>query len=58
MPHTIFFSWQSDVPPKTGRNLIERALERAVGAVMRDSVVVEATRDGIGTCMFRCHRAA
>jgi hypothetical protein len=45
MPNTIFFSWQVDTDPKTGRNLIERALERAVGSIGDDTSVDEAVRD-------------
>ena len=44
MKHTIFFSWQSDTPPITGRNFLERALDRAVGAVGQDAEVEEAIR--------------
>jgi hypothetical protein len=45
MPNTIFFSWQVDTDSKTGRNLIERALERAVGSIGNDTSVDEAVRD-------------
>ena len=47
MRHTIFFSWQSDTPPKSGRNLVERALDRAVRAIGRDTEVEEAVREGL-----------
>jgi hypothetical protein len=45
MTSTVFFSWQVDTDPKTGRNLIERALERAVGSIGDDTSVDEAVRD-------------
>lgn len=32
----LFFSWQSDRPTITGRNLIERALKDAVKAIAAD----------------------
>jgi hypothetical protein len=44
MKHTIFFSWQSDTETLTGRNFIERALDRAVGAIGLDTQVEEAVR--------------
>jgi hypothetical protein len=47
MKRTIFFSWQSDTPRNVGRGLIERALERAVGAIGVDSEVEEAVRDSL-----------
>ncbi len=45
MPTTIFFSWQADTPTKEGRNLIERALERAEKSIGDDTGVEEAVRD-------------
>jgi hypothetical protein len=36
MKRTIFYSWQSDLDPRTNRNLIEHALERALKAIRRD----------------------
>ena len=45
MTLTIFFSWQADRPTKEGRNLIERALEAAVGRISQDATVEEATRE-------------
>lgn len=42
---TIFFSWQADTPTKEGRNLIERALERAANRIGGDTNVEEAVRD-------------
>ncbi|MFN4275845.1 MAG: hypothetical protein ACK4FJ_06055 [Ferrovibrio sp.] len=47
MAITIFFSWQADTATKTGRNLIERALERAISAVASDIELEEAVREGI-----------
>lgn len=44
MPHHIFFSWQSDAPTLTGRNLIERALERAIGILAADADIDPADR--------------
>src|SRR5581483_12009667 len=44
---TIFFSWQSDTPNKTGRNFIERALEMAVARITKDVTVEEAVREGL-----------
>ena len=40
MPITLFYSWQLDRPSKTGRNLIERALLRAIGS-LRDDIELE-----------------
>jgi hypothetical protein len=42
---TIFFSWQADTDTKTGRNLLERVLERAVGRIGSDVTIDEAVRD-------------
>ncbi len=47
MKHPIFFSWQSDTWTMTGRNLIERALKRAVGAIGCDAEVELAVREGL-----------
>lgn len=44
MGSTIFFSWQSDRPPLTGRNLIERALRDAVKRIAAEATVEEAPR--------------
>lgn len=41
----IFYSWQSDRPTSTGRNLIERALQRAIGMLQSDAEIEEALRD-------------
>lgn len=45
MPLKIFFSWQSDTPTNTGRNFIERALERAQKIVQADAEVEAAIRE-------------
>jgi hypothetical protein len=45
MTHHIFFSWQSDTPTLTGRNLIERALQRAIAVVAADTDIDPANRD-------------
>jgi hypothetical protein len=45
MPNTIFFSWQADRPTKEGRNLVERALERAIDKIGSDTKIEEAIRD-------------
>jgi hypothetical protein len=47
MKHPIFFSWQSDTSTMTGRNLIERALDRAVGTIGLDTEVEAAFREGL-----------
>ena len=36
MQRIVFYSWQSDSPSATNRNLIEDALSRAVRAIRRD----------------------
>jgi hypothetical protein len=43
--HTIFFSWQNDTPPKSGRNFIERALTAAKAELIEDLTVEPAIRD-------------
>ncbi|MDR3472293.1 MAG: hypothetical protein P4M09_11470 [Devosia sp.] len=45
MAATIFYSWQSDTPKTTGRNFIERALERAIGQLADDLELDEAVRE-------------
>ena len=37
MPHTVFYSWQSDLPGNLNRNLIERAAKDAVQRITEDS---------------------
>ncbi|MFZ0954036.1 MAG: hypothetical protein WAN17_17325 [Candidatus Sulfotelmatobacter sp.] len=43
----IFFSWQSDRSTTEGRNLIEKALEKAVSVLAADVEIQKAVRDGI-----------
>src|SRR4051794_26567008 len=45
MALTIFFSWQADRSTKEGRNLVERALEAAVGRIGQDAAIEEAIRE-------------
>jgi hypothetical protein len=45
MPNTIFFSWQVDTASLGGRNLIEKALERAASRIGKDTSVEEAVRE-------------
>jgi len=45
MPQTIFFSWQADTATLVGRNLIERALEKALGRIGADTDIEEAVRE-------------
>jgi len=45
MAHHIFFSWQSDTQTLTGRNLIERALQRAIATVAADADIDPADRE-------------
>jgi hypothetical protein len=45
MTHRIFFSWQSDTQTLTGRNLIERALQRAIAALAADADIDPADRE-------------
>lgn len=40
----IFFSWQADVPTKTGRNFIESALQAAVRDISGEIAIQEADR--------------
>jgi hypothetical protein len=44
MPSHIFFSWQLDRPTRTGRNLVQRALELAIRAIEADAEVNLADR--------------
>lgn len=44
MSQSVFFSWQSDTVSKVGRNFIEQALNRAVGAINSDLEVQDADR--------------
>lgn len=45
MAHTIFFSWQSDRPPKSGRRFVEEALKKAIEGIQSDTTFDEAVRD-------------
>lgn len=45
MPQHIFFSWQVDRLPRTGRNLIERALGDAILAIKADAEIDPAYRE-------------
>ena len=47
MSTKIFFSWQSDWPTTEGRNLIERALAKAITRLSMDIELQEAVRDEI-----------
>ncbi|WP_348270069.1 hypothetical protein P8936_06470 [Edaphobacter paludis] len=44
MSQSVFFSWQSDTVSKVGRNFIEQALNRAVGAINSDLEIQDADR--------------
>lgn len=51
MKRTIFYSWQSDLPSKANRNLIEDSLRRAIKAIHKDeSEYIEPVldRDTVG----------
>ncbi|WP_186080409.1 hypothetical protein [Burkholderia gladioli] len=43
----IFYSWQLDQSPKTGRNFIQRALEDAIKVLNRETEIDEAERDEV-----------
>ena len=45
MPLKIFFSWQADTSTTVGRNLVERALERALRGINADAEIDEALRE-------------
>jgi hypothetical protein len=45
MPQHIFFSWQNDRETKTGRNLIERALEKAIATLKAEVEIDPAQRE-------------
>lgn len=45
MPHHIFYSWQSDTPSATNKNLIGRALQDAIALLNADARVEDADRD-------------
>ncbi len=42
---TVFYSWQADTSTLVGRNLIERALEKALGELNKGDEVEEAQRE-------------
>jgi hypothetical protein len=45
MALTVFYSWQSDCPPRTNRNFIEDALKRALRKINTEADVVSSARD-------------
>jgi len=45
MATSIFFSWQDDTSPQTGRRFLREAIDTARDAVAKDSSVDEALRD-------------
>jgi hypothetical protein len=45
MPHTIFFSWQSDTPPRIGSDFVAEALGLAVLRLAEDAKIERAIRD-------------
>ncbi|ULA65733.1 MAG: hypothetical protein LZF86_240126 [Nitrospira sp.] len=45
MKTSIFFSWQSDAPTKTGRNFLRKALEEACEEIEAESYIDDALRD-------------
>jgi hypothetical protein len=45
VPQHIFYSWQADMAPATGKNLIGRALRDAIAMVNADAAVEDADRD-------------
>lgn len=45
MSKTVFFSWQSDTPIKTGRRFIKECIELACKEIASDAEVDEAARD-------------
>ena len=47
MPHTVFFSWQSDCPNAVGRTMIEACLGNAIKALHADADVRLANRDTV-----------
>jgi hypothetical protein len=47
MPHTVFFSWQIDTPPRSGRNFIERALRKVLVELASTPELEEAVRDDL-----------
>lgn len=47
MKLTVFYAWQSDVPPRETRNFIENALKAALKRLRHDATVDEAVRGGL-----------
>lgn len=45
MPSTIFFSWQIDTPPISGRNFIRKTLEAICKDLAADTTLAEAARN-------------
>jgi hypothetical protein len=45
MPHTLFFSWQSDTPAQIGSEFVEEALGLAVATLAEDAEIEKAIRD-------------
>jgi hypothetical protein len=45
MPHTIFFSWQSDTLARIGLELVEEALDLAIAVLAEDAEIERAIRD-------------
>jgi hypothetical protein len=45
MPHTIFFSWQSDTPGNCGRSFIEGTVRRAIELLAAEVTVESVERD-------------
>lgn len=47
MAETVFYAWQADTAPKTCRNLIESALQRALKQIATDAVIEAAIREDL-----------
>src|SRR5215831_5744216 len=45
MAKTVFFSWQTDTPPRVGRNFVRSILEEVCGHIASDATVDEAQRE-------------
>jgi hypothetical protein len=45
MPHTLFFSWQSDTPAHIGLEFVEQALDLAIAALAEDAEIEKAIRE-------------
>lgn len=44
MPHSVFYSWQSDCPPKSNRFFIRDCLNEALKKLSKDEILSEAIR--------------